>query len=270
LLIVLLLLPPRSLVGDGAAPNAWKVGRLRLATARPLAVGLREPMWQLIRWIKANTDNTARIMIEDQLRLWERTEPESLHWTPLLPVLTGRQYVGGLYQCAFIKHHFVSFGDWHLAGRHIRDWSAEELQRFLRRYNVGWIITWSRASVRKEGGRPLSTDVFAAMPFCSLVAELPRLTGRPDENRYFVFKVSAPPGFFLRGRGRVLRVDYDLIELAELVPQEGLIVISYHWQDGLEAEPQVQLTAVRVGDDPVGFIAIKTQRPLDRLRIVLP
>ena len=114
----------------GRPPSTWQLTIAQLRTARPLAVGLRPEMENLVEWIKRHTDNSARILLEDQLRLWEVTEEESLHWTPLLPILTGREFIGGLYQLAFIKHHQIAFGDWHLRGRHIRDWTPDEIRVF--------------------------------------------------------------------------------------------------------------------------------------------
>ena len=249
-------------------PSTWQLSYTRLRTARPLAVGLRPEMNQLVDWIIQNTDHSARILLEDQLRLWERTEEESIHWTPLLPLLTGRQYVGGLYHLAFIRHHHVAFGDWHLAGQHIRLWDPGALRDFLERYNIGWVITWSRASALKEGGLPLSTDKFASLPFCEQVAALPRLTRRLDENLYTVFRVQIEHSYFIRGHGRVLRADYNRIELAELEPQDGQLVLKYHWQDGLRAQPPVPIERANEPNDPIGFIRIRSRESLERLTLI--
>jgi hypothetical protein len=224
-------------------------------------------MEQLVEWIRSHTDSSARILFEDQLRLLEPTEAESLHWSPLLPLETGREFIGGLYHLAFLPHQKAAFGDWHLAGRHIRYWSPDQLHAFCERYNIGWVVTWSRANVlRQEEDRrlPLSTDVFAALPFCQPVATVPRLTERSDENLYSIFRVRRAPAYFVRGSGRVVESRYNRIELADLRPDRGELVLLYHWQDELRADPPLELSRFEDPDDPVGFIRIRTDSPVDR------
>ena len=104
----------------------------------------------LVRWFRDNTDASARILFEDQLRLYEETDPESTHWTTLLPFLLerdARQFIGGEYQLAFIRHHqFASFGDFQLGGRPIDLWTPDELRDYCNLYNIGWVVCWSPLS----------------------------------------------------------------------------------------------------------------------------
>jgi hypothetical protein len=71
-----------------------------------------------------------------------------------------------------------------------------------------------------------------------------------------VFELDQAPNFFLHGRGR-LRADYDRIELSDLEPEEGKVVIKYHYLEGFRAEPPARLVAVPVPDDPIGFLGIE-------------
>jgi hypothetical protein len=254
-------------------PSTWQSTIALIRNARPLAVGLRPEMMELVAWIRQNTDNSARILFEDQLRLLEGRDPsapESLHWTPLLPLLTDRQFVGGLYHLAFIPQQRAAFGDWNLAGRNIREWSADELWALLEQYNIGWVITWSRASPLKQGSnylRPLSTDIFAHLEFCEPVATIRRHTTRPDEAEYTIFRVVRKPNYFAKGRGRVVRADYNRIELADLEPEQGELVLRYHWQDQFTADPPARLRRSEEPGDPVGFIRILIAEPMDRLTV---
>ncbi len=151
-----------------ATPRTSLAILARLVEHRPLVVGLRPEMRRLVRWIKAETDPSARILFEDQLRLLEATDPESVHWTPLLPLLLGddgRQFIGGLYVTAAIAHNkAASFGDFRLADRPIDRWSDAELSAYCERYNVGWVACWS----------PLSRFVFDRFGPAHRVATLPR------------------------------------------------------------------------------------------------
>jgi uncharacterized integral membrane protein len=252
-------------------PSSWRMTSGVLQSARPLAVGLRPEMIELVDWIRQNTDTSARILFEDQLRLLENADPsapESIHWTPLLPILTGRQFVGGLYHLAFIPHRHAAFGDWSLAGRNIRAWSDDDLLNFLEQYNVGWVVTWSRASPFKQGPdylMPLSTDIFSRMDFCELVARIPRHTTREDEAEYAIFRVLREPNFFAKGLGRVVQADFNRIELADLEPDRGELVLRYHWQPEFTTEPPITLARADVPGDPVGFIQILAEQPLKRL-----
>jgi hypothetical protein len=255
--------------------STWQHTKQYALTARPLAVGLRPEMNELVDWLNANTNSSARILFEDQLRLLERGDPgaaESLHWTPLLPLLTGRQFVGGLYHLAFIPHQYAAFGDWQLAGQHIRLWSRspQRLAAFCEQYNIGWVVTWSRSSPfrgEEERRNPLATDVFDRLPFCERVATLPRHTSRADENEYAVFRVLREPSYFARGRGRIVHADYNRIELADLEPAGEELVLRYHWQPGLRADPPIAIERADVGDDPIGFIRIKLDRATSRLTL---
>jgi hypothetical protein len=257
--------------GKFCPASSWRSTANRLHAVQPLAVGLEPEMVELADWIRSNCDGSARILFEDQLRLLENlnpSAPESIHWTPLLPVLTGREFVGGLYHLAFIPHRRAAFGDWSLAGRNVREWSADELQGLFEQYNIGWAITWSRASPLKQGAdylMPLSTDILGRMPFCEPVAKIRRHTTREDEAEYAIFRVHRTPNYFAKGRGRVVRADFNRIELANIEPDQGEIVLRYHWQEEFAADPPVPLTRANSPGDSVGFIRIITDQAIDRL-----
>ncbi|HVJ80141.1 MAG TPA: hypothetical protein VNC50_03635, partial [Planctomycetia bacterium] len=77
---------------------------------RPIPAGLPPEATSLLDWLEKSTDRSARILFEDQLRLRERTVPESVHWTPLLPFLVDREFIGGQYQCTPLLHRAAAFG----------------------------------------------------------------------------------------------------------------------------------------------------------------
>ncbi len=200
---------------------------------RPLAVGMRPEMTGLVEWLRSNTDPSARILFEDQLRVLERTDPESTHWTPLLPFLLGhdpRQFIGGLYQTAFIRHHkMAAFGDFQLGDRPIDQWAPDALSAYCNLYNIGWVVCWS----------PLSRFCFDRFESAARVASLPRLHtagfGPPAGRRawevmarragpevatryivegnshYAIYRIDRPHSFVIRGqaraRGRRLQPD---------------------------------------------------------------
>ena len=230
-----------------------------LTDRRPLAVGMTSEMFEVVEWLRTKTDPTARILFEDQLRILDSTDPESVHCTPLLPVLLGsdrRQFIGGLYQAAFIRHHqMAAFGDFRLGDRPIDEWTPDMLREYLDLYNVGWVVCWS----------PLSRFWFDRYPAAHRVAVLSRysshcLPDKPDRQvwdamvrragpevttryliegdwNYAIYRVDRPHSYFLRGQGRVTAVDANRIELADVVLHQGTILLSLHWLETWKTDP---------------------------------
>jgi hypothetical protein len=272
-----------------ATPRTFRFAGERFAAAwnRPLVVGLRPEMHALVRTLRTRTDPSARVLFEDQLRLLEATDPESVHWTPLLPFLLqpdARQFIGGLYETAFIAHNrAASFGDFQLGGRYIEQWSPGELAVYFDRYNVGWVVCWS----------PLSRFYFDHLPSVRLIAVVPRycthyrpfapephtlraLQERTDpatvmkylsqaESRYAIYRVERPHSFFLRGTGRVSSVDANRVELSDVVPDGGEVVLSLHWLDTWRVDPPLPVSPAPVPGDPVPFVRIKLDDPAERV-----
>jgi MFS family permease len=257
---------------------------------RPLVVGIKPEMRDLVEWLRAKTDLSARILFEDQLRLLETTDAESVHWTPLLPDLLGddsRMFVGGLYQTAFIQHHrMAAFGDFQLGDRPIDEWKPTEVDEYCRTYNVGWVVCWS----------PLSRFWFDRYASAKRVATLPRYTtpdyppsdnehervamikraGREVARRYLleagrtyaIYRVDRPHSYFLKGKGRVVSVAPNRVELADVEPEGGEVIVSLHWIDTWRADPPLNLRPEPALPDPVGFVGIEMPGAVKRLVLI--
>ncbi len=262
-----------------------------IAERRPLVVGLRPEDRELVRALREQTDSSARILFEDQLRLLEATDPESTHWTPLLPFLLApdeRTFIGGLYLMAFIQHNrAATFGDYSLGNRRIDTWNHDELRDYCRRYNIGWIVCWS----------PLSRFCIDAFPDAHPIATLPRAVSpqlaimrdetqwraiaaqaggaiannalREGVNHYRLYRVDRPHSFFLKGSGQVSHVDANLVELRDLTPDPSLggATLSLHWLDTWRTDPSVPLTPVFLPGDPVPFVFLAFDRPIAKLSL---
>ncbi|MDR3635994.1 MAG: hypothetical protein P4L84_19485 [Isosphaeraceae bacterium] len=261
--------------------------RCAIAWSRPLVVGLRPEMHALVRALRMKTDPSARVLFEDQLRLLEATDPESVHWTPLLPFLLqpdARQLIGGLYHTAFIAHNrAASFGDFQLGGRYIEQWSPGELTAYFDRYNIGWVVCWS----------PLSRFTFDHLPAARRIAVVPRygtpyrrfapephtlqvFQQRTDpatamkylseaESLYAIYRIERPHSFFLRGTGQVSAVDANRVELSGVVPDGGEVVLSLHWLETWRTDPPLAVGPTSVPGDQVPFIRIKLDGPAERV-----
>ncbi len=268
--------------GFFGAARSW------LVQYRPLIVGYPPEARTLVDWIERNTDLSARILFEDQLRLLEATDAESTHWTPLLPALLApetRLFIGGLYQTAFIQHHqMAAFGDFQLGDRPIDEWTPAQIAAYADRYNLGWVVCWS----------PLSRFTFDRLPGATRVATLPRFAtpGRPPSNNererttilrragletarryifegessYAVYRLARPHTYFLRGRGRITAVAPNRVELADVEPDDqGVAVLSLHWLDTWTTDPATPIRPEPSPPDPVPFVRIETKTPIPRL-----
>jgi hypothetical protein len=252
----------------------------------PLVVGVQPEMKELVDYLRDNTDLSARILFEDQLRMLEFTDPETVHWTPLLPDLLepdSRMFIGGLYHMAFIKHHqMAAFGDFQLGNRPIDEWTLPEIEEYCRIYNVGWVVCWS----------PLSKFCFDRYPAAKRVATIRRYSSDrppPDNDHewksmvqragrdvaikymlegdrsYAIYRVERPRSYFLQGKGRIVAVGPNRVELADLKPDAGAVVVSLHWIDTWRADPPSKLSPELVFPDPVEFVRIELPVAVDRL-----
>jgi hypothetical protein len=202
----------------------------------PLRTDLNRDSAALFRWLEKNTDRSARILAED-INIWtDQPVFGGARLVGLIPALMPRELIGGPLPNAFIVHHQVSFEDGRLCGRPIGSMTDAEIDEVLRRYNVGWVVTWSQPSKDR----------------------LDRLAGlerAADFGLVRCWRAPAPPGFFLEGTGRS-RADFNRIRLSGLATATGRVVVSYHWVEGLKSIPPAELRRVQVPGDPVGFIGI--------------
>ena len=258
-----------------------------LTLNRPLVVGIKPEMRAMVDWLRENTDLSGRILFEDQLRLFENTDAESVHWTPLLPDLLGtdsRMFIGGLYQTAFIRHHeMAAFGDFQLGDRRISEWSPAEIQEYCKTYNVGWVVCWSplsrfwfdrygpakRVATLPRHSTPnlppsMNEQEFAAMSRRAgpTVANRYLLEG---EREYAIYRVDRPRSYFLRGKGRIVSVGPNRIELADIEPEGGAVVVSLHWLDTWRSDPPLTLRPEPMPPDPVDFVRIEVEKPTGRI-----
>jgi hypothetical protein len=228
-------------------PGAVATFAARSARARPLAIGLGAEREDLVDRLTSLTGTEARVLWED--RPGSATEPR---WTPLLPLLTGRSFLGGLDPEAGIEHNHASFADQELAGRHILHWSDDQLDDFCRRYNVGWVVCWS----------PAVRDRFRAWKAAGPPTRL------ADGGGGWVFPLRRDCSFALKGQARLVHAGWRHITLADLVPEDGKVVLSLHHQAGLRASPsRVQVERETDPHDPIAFVRLRVSGPVARVTL---
>ncbi|MSQ95095.1 MAG: hypothetical protein EXR98_11145 [Gemmataceae bacterium] len=201
------------------------------------------------------TKDNARILWEDRKR-----PRHASRWPALLPILTGRSYIGALDPDGFIVHSSIGLIDESLEGRAIATWvdgehwdyTDEELWDYCRRYNVRWIVAWSPAVIER----------FEAWPDARKVMQV------VDEEVGWLFEVNRTPNFALRGHAELLEADGQYIRLANVVPHNGEVVISLHYQAGMRVSPgRVQIEPATWGDDPIGFVRLRLAVPASRVTL---
>jgi hypothetical protein len=229
----------------------------RLAGPEPLQIGLGDDRAALVESLRESTSDVARILWED--RKGPRREPR---WTALLPVLTGRSFVGGLDDGAGIEHATSGLMEGALAGRRLHDWSDTELVDYCRRYNVGWIVCGS-AAARDRFERWRAAGTPRALP----------VTGEGE--RRLLFRIDRQPSFALAGSVQWRSADVRGILLADAVPAqpgpgetEGQVVLSLHYQAGMRVRPsRVKLEQAVDSQDAIPFVRLRMREPVGTILI---
>jgi hypothetical protein len=223
-----------------------------LTQPTPLALGIGPQRQEVVDELRGRTTGQARILWEDRT---------GLHgpglWTALLPLLTRddngeRSFLGGLDPAGTIEHTQGGFCDQTLAGKHISQWKDDELRDYCRRYNVGWVVCWSPAAVAR----------FAAWETAKQVATL------GDDGPGALFALERPYSFALKGRANWLKADCEHVALGEVVPEDGRVVLSLHYQAGMKAIPdRVQVEREIDPYDPIPFVRLRVPGPVTRVTL---
>src|SRR5262245_18203913 len=108
-----------------------------------------------------------------------------------------------------MEHAYASLSDQKLAGRPLSHCSDTDLSEFCRRYAIGWVVCRSRAAVKRFGAWQEATPA----------AKLP---GKGDAR---LFRLPAS-SVALQGRARLLQADSHHITLADVLPEDGRVVLS--------------------------------------------
>ena len=189
-------------------------------------------------WLETNTDQSGRVMIED-INKWEgKSAPYGpSRFVGLLPSLMPRYLIGGPLPNAFIKHHYASFHDGLFLNRPINEYNDNELFEKIDLYNIRWAIAWSDASKSR----------LEKFGYARKAAQFEDLE---------VFEIAGSADWFMVGKGTLL-ADYDKIELKDLKPENGKIILKMHWLDGFKPKPECELFRYYAAGDPIGFLGLK-------------
>jgi hypothetical protein len=235
-----------AVAGTVGAGLWWPPAVAPLTGPPALAVGLTPERQALVRTLSAATTADARILWED------RPAADGAYWTPLLPLLTGRAYLGGLDPEGYVEHAHARLAEGSLAGRPLAEWSDGDLERFCDRYNVGWVACWSPEAVAR----------FRAWPGATVTAYL------SDAGVGQLFAMRRAHSFVLKGRARWLQADDRRVALADVEPSDGVVVLSLHHQAGWRVAPSdVVIERDPDPEDPIPFLRLRLAGPVARLTL---
>jgi hypothetical protein len=235
----------------------WADGRGRpLARAAgvaadPLPVGLTAEQRELVAALKQHTTTEARI-------LWDETADRrpGWNWSALLPLLTGRSYLGGLDPESGVEHGFCAMCCHRLGGRGWGEWTDPDLDAFCEWYNVGWVVTRS----------PEAAGRWAAYPAAKEVARLAE-GGR----EVVVFALDRRRSFVLSGSATWEGAAPGRVVLTRVAPNAaGEVELSLHWVEGLRVFPRyVQVKELKdpTGRDPTHHVRLVVPGPTPRVTL---
>lgn len=240
------------LAGSGAAlvlldPGQAALWQERLSGPTPLEVGLDADREQVCRALREHTTAEARVLWEDR-----GGSRQGSRWTALLPLLTGRAFIGGLDPGAGIEHAATGLTDQGLAGRSLDAWADAELRDYCARYNVGWVACWSEAARRRLRGW----------------ADAEAVAGLNDGGPGTLFRVRRGATFTLWGKADWIAADAGGVVLGDVAPRDGKVVLSLHYQAGLSAAPGRVAVEPEIDPlDPIPFVRLRLDEPVARVTL---
>lgn len=233
--------------GGGALANPvladlWS----RYSMPQPMQIGLGAEQRSIVERLVLHTRPEGRI-------LWENSSIDQSSWPALLSIMTGRGFVGALDPVCTIEHSAIGLVAEKLSGRPIEHWTDLELEDYCRLYNIGWIACWS-APVRER---------LEKWPAAKLLYHL----SETSNNALFAVE-SNPLSYTLKGQAQVVHADCQHITLADVVPDDGVVVLSLHYQPGMRALPsRVQIEREPSALDAIGFIRLRVAGPVARVTL---
>ena len=183
--------------------------------------------------------------------LWEEgdaaTPGKAEGHSPLLPLLTGRPFMGGLESAGLIEHLGSGLVEGRLAGSPIEDYSDRELSGYFTTFNIGWVVCLSEVSEKRLAAHP------------NAVPE-GKIGQRP------LFRIDRKPSFVLRGQADLISATPEGIVLGNLRPEDGQVVLSFHFHSHWEAVPaRVVVEREMDSRDPIPLVRLALDGPVSRV-----
>ncbi|WP_435006804.1 hypothetical protein P12x_004280 [Tundrisphaera lichenicola] len=175
-----------------------------------------------------------------------RQDPfEGRHLSPILPLMTGVEVIGGPYLHSTVTTNFTQFGEGKLFG--VSDWNRDQFERYARLYRPSAIVCWSPKS----------------RAFCQNHADLIEIL--EDDGILLIARIRGFGGDMIRGTGRVEAGPNRLTVHDAKAGNDGLVVLRYHDVPFLRTDPPIPIERVYLEEDPVPFIGF---RPIEGTLVI--
>jgi hypothetical protein len=198
-------------------------GRSHIHYGVPADPWIDNSVEDVVRWIGANLPPGSRLLAE-HMTIGERTA-----WK------THTEVMGGFRE-RNVQHSLANF----FRRYGTKTVSDAELERYLRTYGIGWIVTLSRR-------QDFETS--------ALLEKLPPI------GQWSLYRTRFPVSPFAKNSGQ-LRARTNSIQVYSSNPTED-VVMRYHWHEALRCTPSCRVARSPVQDDAVGFIRVPAPHPPD-------
>ena len=188
--------------------------------------------------------------------LWEDLVSDGSNgWSVFLPQILNRGLIGGLSPVVRIEHQQASLREGKLAGRSVLEWTDSELNGFIKTYRINLIVARTDNSISRWSKYP---DAIAAK----------KGSYEGKNGKWVVFKLPDQIGLAVVGTARVVHMGTDKVTLADVVPENGSVVLSLHYQRGMKVRPErVKIERELDSHDPIPLIRLKSDEPISRLEL---
>lgn len=207
-------------------------------------------------WAKTLTEKLSELPANDGRILWEDLSGDASNgWQVFLPQSLNRGLIGGLSPVARIEHQQASLRDGKLAGRNVLEWPDSELAAFIKAYRINLVVARNPDSISRWNKYPDAT-----------VASQGSIDG--SEGKWVLFRLPDQPGLAIVGNAKVVHLGPDKVTLADVVPENGSVVLSLHFQRGMKVRPgRVKIERELDSHDPIPLIRLKSDEPVSRLEL---
>lgn len=211
---------------------------------QPIPLGLTEPQQRFVDVLRARTQPTARIFLDDDIT----DKLPGWNWTAFLPRLTDRAFIGGLDFGACIELMNCPMKS---RLKYRGEFGPADAAAVLERYNIGWIVCRT----------PESASRWASFPGATVVDRVGELS---------LIAFDRTHRFVTRGSGQLEHADARRIVLMHLEPDAtGSVTVSLHYQVGMRVVPATVIAEPETDPfDPSPMLRLRMSGPVSRVTIV--
>jgi hypothetical protein len=213
-------------------PRPW-LRRVNLAALESES-GLRDRGPGLLAFLRERIDPRTRLLHEETDR--DQHRYYGAHLAALFPGATHALLAGGPAPHALVRENRLRFIGGTLSGTPLHDIGERELRARLDRYNVGQILCWSRIAKQR----------FDAISW---------LDREASYDRFGLYRVRDPAGWFARGAGQLERVGRRL-HLSDVAAEDGVAVLRVHYHASLRSRPERSLRPAPIEGSDLAFLEI--------------